>query len=253
MTALDAAHAEMMADEAAEGPRMAFYAALRAAELFVLLEAEPVGDRADLLVMETGEGAVALAFDTEARMAEFVDAPTPYLGLSGRRLAAMLAGQGVALGLNLGVAPSAILLGPEAVAWMVETAARPVDVVEAVPEEIFPPDVPEPVLRALDAALARLGGVAETGWLVGVRYAGGGLGSLLALGGVAAAGRAAVAEVIAEALQVSGLEAAAVDVVFLEDAGMAARLEAVGVRFDIPGPVADAPLLRDPEAPPRLI
>ncbi len=254
MTALDGAHGAMMADEEAEAGRMAFYAALRASELFVLLEEEPVGESAKLLVMETEDGPVALVFDTESRMAEFLEAPMPYLGISGRKLAEMLAGQGIALGLNLGVAPSAILLGPEAVDWMVENAPDAVAVVNAVPREIYVPrDVPEAVLVALDRGLARLAGVAGAAWLVGATYADGGSGSLLALGGVVPGDRGAVADTVAEALQFSGVEAAALDVIFLDDRFMADRLAEVGLRFDIPELAVAAPITRDPDAPPRLI
>ncbi|QHQ35503.1 SseB family protein [Algicella marina] len=252
-TALDRAHAAMMADEESEAARMAFYAALRAAELFVLLEAEPVGDKAELLVMETEDGPVGLAFDTEARMAEFVEAPTPYLGLSGRKLVEMLAGQGVALGVNLGVASSSSLLGADGVDWIAETAPSAPDVVDAVPEEIFRPEVPEVVLRALDAGLARLSGLAGAAWLVGARYAGGQRGVLLAIGGVLDEGQAAVADVVAEALAYSGAEAAALDILFLDGTAMAERLETVGLRFDIPEPELAAPVQRDVNRPPRLI
>lgn len=252
MTALDEAHAWMMEDEGDEGRRLAFFGALRAAEIFVLLEAEPVEDKAELLVMETSDGPVALAFDTEARLADFIEAPTPYLGLSGRRLAGMLAGNGVALGLNLGVAPSSILLEAASVDWLAESAPDAPDLVEAAPESLGPPpgQVPEPVLRAVDAALARLAGIAEAGWLAEARYAGGAAGVVLALSGVAEAERGAVAEAIAEALHFSGVEAAALDVMFPQGAVLAV-LEEVGLRFDIP---ELPPVFKERgDAPPRLI
>ena len=109
-TPLDRAHAAMEADPGEAAMRLAFYDCLAGAEVFLLLQAEAEGDRITPEVFDLETGPVVLAFDREERLAAFLGRPAPYAALSGRRLAGMLAGQGLGLGLNLDVAPSAMLL-----------------------------------------------------------------------------------------------------------------------------------------------
>ena len=70
------------------------------------------------------------------------------------------------------------------------------------------------------------------------------------------AAQRAIAEAVNAALVFSGVEAAALDVTFVEDQdALIPRLEAVGLRIDLPEPEVPstpaAPGL-DPDAPPRL-
>ena len=92
LTPLDAAFLAMEAGGEAEAPRMRFYETLLAAELFVVLE-EEAGETLRPRLFDIEEGRFVLAFDTDERLAGFLDAPAPYAALSGRRLAAALAGR----------------------------------------------------------------------------------------------------------------------------------------------------------------
>ena len=65
----------------------------------------------------------ALAFDLPERLSAFAGAADAAT-LSGRRLAAMLAAEGLGLGLNLDDAPSAQLLDPAAMVWLTTTLAH---------------------------------------------------------------------------------------------------------------------------------
>lgn len=57
------------------------------------------------------EGAqTVLIFDTEERLAEFVEQPAEFITLTGRSLVKMFVGKGVQLGLNLGVASSSMVI-----------------------------------------------------------------------------------------------------------------------------------------------
>jgi hypothetical protein len=257
MTPLDTAHAAMLAHPEHEARRLEFYGALAASELFVLLRGAPEGETADPALVEM-EGAVhVLAFDREERLAAFAEGEAPYLALSGRALVEMLTGRGAGIGLNLGVAPSAFLAPPEAVEWMAERlAVRPAEV-EARIEELHPPaGLPEALVQALDARLAAMGGRAGAAWLVAARYADGGRGHLLAFSAPSPGAEGALARAVGEALAFSGLEAGALDVAFLpRGAPLEARLERVGLRFDLPElPVAQARGVPggDPDRPPRL-
>ena len=77
------------------------------------------------------------------------------------------------------------------------------------------PSVPEAVIAALDAKLARAGGLAAAALLAGVVYEGGRRGHLLALLDAADGAEPALARAMNEALVFSGIEAGELDVVFL--------------------------------------
>ncbi|MBE0454364.1 SseB family protein [Roseovarius autotrophicus] len=256
MTPIDVAHAAMLAAPEDESARRRFYEVLAASELCLLLGREAEGDVLDPAIFEPEGAPCVLVFDREERLAEFAEGASPYAALSGRALALMLAGRGIGLGLNLGVAPSAILLPAEAMDWLAgmlpetpeEIAVRPV-------EFLVPKGLPEAVLRALDARLASLEGLAEGAWLVVARYEGGGQGHLLGFVGTTPGAESALARAVSEVLAFSGLEAAALDVGFF-GAGdpVVARMAGCGLRFDLPKAAAPAPKApgSDPQRPPRL-
>ncbi len=258
-TALDLAHDAMAAEPENEAMALRFYGLLAASELVLVLEDEPKGEVVVPLLMETEDGPVALAFDGEARFAEFIEAPTPCLTLSGRKVAALLAGQGVLLGVNLGVSNSAALLPADAMDWLCGMALQPVDLEDRRPTRVFQPtDLPLDLLQALDARLALMAGVGTGAYLSGVEYADGSVAHLLAILDVPEAAQPDMAHAVAEALAFSGLEAGALDVTFLEAGSEAAqRLRAASLRFDIPalpepkGRVVAAPG-SDPDRPPIL-
>ncbi|WP_157982026.1 SseB family protein [Oceanicella sp. SM1341] len=262
-TALDAAHAAMEAAPEDVAARMRFYERLAGAELFLLLDEEPADGATSLspMILPTAEGDVALAFDTEDRMAGFVDAPTPYAALSGRRLAALLAQRAVTLGLNLGVAPSSILLPPEALGWMGEVLGAGLDEESLAPERIGRPKVIEARVLALDERLAGLAGIVGGAWLANAVYPGGAEAPVLALTGVPEPARAAVAEALAETHRLSGPDTAVLDILFLDEAApVLAAFRRHGIGFEIPAPPAEPELKpipgaapgMDPSKPPRL-
>ena len=254
MTDLDRLHAAMTVGGDAEG--MAFYRALSDAELFLMLEDEAAGDIMAPRVFDLAEGAVLLAFDNEERLAGFAAGPVPYAVLPGRVIAAQMAGQGLSLGLNLGSgAASEVILPPEALTWLMQMLEQaPPEALEARIAGFAPPEVPQAVLSALLPALAGT----ERAHLVGVHYQDGRRGQMLALTGVAAGAEAKTARAVTEALAFSGIEAGALDVVFLSD-GDAALVAMAGksLVIDAPVPVPAVPFQpaapgSDPTRPPIL-
>ncbi|MBY6066834.1 SseB family protein [Leisingera aquaemixtae] len=258
-TPLDLAHAAMEAAPENDAARLRFYERLADAELFLMLTEEAAGEQISPELFETPDGAFVLVFDREERLAQFAGKPVPYAALSGRVVAQMLAGQGIGLGLNLEVAPSAFLIPPEAISWLHQTLGRAPEEVEAgVAEFTAPKGLPEALLTALDAKLATAGGLAAAAYLAGVRYAAGGQGHLLGFVGAKEAAQASLAKAASEALTFSGIEAGAMDVGFFEaEDPVAASLARVGLRFDLPQPKAPQELKpvkpgSDPDKPPRL-
>ncbi len=258
-TPLDTAFAAMEAAPGDDSARLRFYDRLANSELVLMLGAEPVGDSISPELFDVQETRFVLAFDLEERLSAFAGRPVPYAALSGRALAQMLAGQGIGLALNLDVAPSATLLPPEALDWLAGTLEHAPEKAEARPERLAAPrDLPEPLLKALDARLATAGGLARRAYLAKVVYDNGAQGHLLGITGALDGAEAALAKAINEALVFSGLEAGALDVAFLPDSDpLTAELARVGLRFDLPEPVrperpAAAPPGSDPDTPPRL-
>lgn len=261
-TPLDIAHSAMAAEDPAA--ERAYFARLADTEMFLLLESEAEGEAIAPRVFPLEEGAVVLAFDREDRLAAFAEGPAPYVALTGRALARMLDGQGLGLGVNLG-GQAALVLPAEGVEWFARMLEAPVAEAEARLTEVSTPrGVPEDLLRALDARLARAGGLARQAWLAGARYGSGGevpggTGHLLAFVGAQPGAEPVLARAVAEALRFSGLDAGAVDVLFLAPGeALVARLERVGLRFDLPepeappAPAAPAAPGSDPDRPPRL-
>lgn len=179
--------------------------------------------------------------------------------MSGRRIAKMLAGEKIGMGLNLGVAPSSMLLPTTTVDWLDDILGAKSIVTEAVPEELHPPKgLPETLISALDTKLANMSGVVAAAYLVGVTYQDEKQGHMLAMVDVANAAQEGVAEAISEALVFSGIEAGQLDVTFLQvDAPHIEGFAKVGLRFDIPELILPSRLEvttpgSDPDKPPKL-
>jgi hypothetical protein len=256
VTLLDVAHAAVSADPENETLRLRFFERLADGEMVLLLEHEATGARLEPKVFDLEEGPVVLVFDREERLAAFTGGIAPYAALPGRLIAGLLKGQGIGLGVNLGVAPSSMLLPAEAMDWLAQTLEEAPEELEALPEEFVTPKVPEAVVSALDAKLAKAGGLALAAVLAGVVYRGGRRGHLLAFLDAVEGAEAALARAMGEALVFSGVELGELDVAFLRsgEAGATAILR-VGLRFDLPAPEApaapSAPGL-DPARPPKL-
>ncbi|MDO9638707.1 MAG: SseB family protein [Pseudotabrizicola sp.] len=255
---LDAAHAAVHADPENEALRLRFFERLADGEMFLLLEREAQGDTLDPKVFDLEDGRFVLVFDREERLAGFTGGIAPYAALPGRVIAGLLKGQGIGLGVNLGVGRSEMLLPPEAMDWLAETLDEGPEAVEALPEQFHAPAVPEALITGLDAKLARAAGLASGALLAAVTYRGGRRGHMLAFLDVADGAQGALARAASEALVFSGIEAGELDVAFLHSADPAvAAMARVALRFDLPEvearTVPGAAPGMDPKRPPRLV
>lgn len=257
-TPLDLAHAAMETTPDDDQARLRFYDRLAATELFLMLTREPTGDALDPEIFDLGDAAFVLVFDREERLAAFANRIVPYAALSGRALVAMLQGGGIGLGINLEVASSSILIPSEAVDWLAATLSQAPQEDEALPSEVSAPKgLPEGVITALDARLAMATGLARKAYLAGVTYDTGQKSHLIGITGTVPGAERALAQAVNEALVFSGVEAGALDVIFLSDSDpLAAQLARVGLCFDLPQPnppqVAPAAPGSDPDKPPKL-
>ncbi len=256
---LDAAHAAMMAAPEDDAARMRYYARLADGMLYLMLDQEAEAGNVQPVVISLEEAQVVLAYDSEERLAATTDAPVPYAELPGRVIAAQLAGQNVALGINLGVGTAEFLVPPEALIWLAQTLDHVPANVSARPVAFEAPrGLPASLMQALDAKLARAGGLAQAALLAAVRYEDGRMGHMLAYIGAVPGAEAALTRAASEALTFSGVEAGEMDVTFLAaDMPAVGRMARVSLRFDLPEPAASTPSAPaapglDPEKPPKL-
>jgi hypothetical protein len=257
-TEIDAAHAAMLADEADDALRLAFFGIFADAPLVILLEDEAGEDAVTPQLFEAGGVPYVLAFDSDERLAEYAGEIVPYAGLSGRGLAELLDGQGVGIALNLRVASSEYLIPPDAVSWLTQTLAHAPDLAEARPVAVRAPgDMPAPLAGSLTRKLQGTGDLADAAWLVVAEYSDGRHGSLLVFVGAEERAQPALVVAVSEALAFSGLEAGALDVTFAEvGSAIAERVARVGRAVDLPRrPLPDTGLSSpgmDPDRPPKL-
>lgn len=259
ITALDTAHQAMVANDADDSARLGFYERLADSELFLLLSEEAEDENVSPEVFELSGQSFVLVFDREDRLAQFVGGTAPYAALSGRIIATLLAEQNLGLGVNLDVALSSILIPPEAVSWLAQTLGHAPTEAEAKIQQVgAPADLPEVLLKALDAKLATAVGLAQAAYLVAATYADDSRNHLLSFVEPLPGAEGALAKAVAEALTFSGIEAGALDVSFTKaNDPIAAKLARWGLRFDLPQPDALQVPLRvapgsDPEKPPIL-
>ena len=262
MTRLDDAHAALTAQPDDDALRLRFYERIADSELFLLLmeDADPASqDSVQPRVFDLADGPVVLAFDREDRLSAFTGAVSAFAALPGRQVAAALSGQGIGIGLNLGVAPSSFLLPPEAVDWLAATLAQGPVAHEAVPVAFGQPKgLPDSLVAGLDAKLAQAAGLAVAALLAGVDYADGRRGHILCFVGAVPGAEPALARIAGEALTFSGIEAGEIDVAFrAANDPVLAALARVALRFDLPLPalperIDAAPPGSDPARPPIL-
>jgi hypothetical protein len=232
-TPLDVAHAAMIAAEDDDAARLRFYERIADVELYMLLEDEPDNDQISPVLLND---EYVLVFDRAARLGAYVGTPAPYVALSGRAIAGMLEGQSLGMAVNIGVAPSEILLPAGAVAWLRDTLEHAPGEVEARIERVLPPKgLPETLISAIDAKLATATGMAAGAFLVGVEYEGGGRGHLLGFVGAIPRAQDALVRAASEALTFSGIDAGAMDIGFFGPSDpVVEKLAKVGLRFDLP-------------------
>lgn len=258
ITPIDAALIAMTATPEDDALRLRFYERLADSELFLALDGEPGEDQVTPQIFPVEGASYVLVFDREERLADFAEGTAPYAVLSGRGLAAMLAGQGIGLAVNPGCEAS-LLVPANAVDWLAETLAEAPDEVEETPEEVSAPvGLPEALITALDAKLVTAQGLARLAYLCGVTYAGGRRSHLLAFVDPVPGAEPALARAAGEALTFSGIEAGVMDVGFFRASDpVCASIAKTGLRFDLPQSQASekrpgsAPGM-DPDRPPKL-
>ncbi len=259
-TALDKVHALMMGDLEDDAARLSFYGTLADTELFILLSEEAGSESIQPEILELDDTFYTLAFDSEERLTEFTKATAPYAALPGRALAAMLAGQKIGIGLNLGVAPSSILVPSEAMGWLQEALASNPKPRSQTIGAIKPLSGPATSLfPILTDKLHFAGSQVSAAFLASAPDNDGQNTLLLGFIDAPEAAHSALARAAQEAVVFSGLEDQVLNVVFLAQGSHTAKeLTKTGTEIHLPVPVpatepeAAQPPGSDPDKPPIL-
>ncbi|MEM9342805.1 MAG: SseB family protein [Pseudomonadota bacterium] len=251
MSPLVQAYLRMQASPGDERARMAYFARLADARLFVPLEEASDGERIAPLLSEAEGVACVQAYENVTQLA--ADQPTPHVELDGRDLARMLGGSGLGLSVN---GAGGHVLSPQLVAWFSDALdAQKVEEAEA-PVAVYTPRVPDEFLARLSEKLAAQAGLAEAAWLVDAEYRDETRGPLVIVVAVEPGFDGRLRDAISEAAAFQSGEPLPVTVAFLDPANVAVeRVARVGLRFDLPKaerPPEPKPPGMDPETPPRL-
>ena len=166
---MDKTYARMQAAPNSDAAGLRFYEAFCDTNLHVLVNAD-----LSLQIFETSQGKLILAFDTEERMAEFVEQPTEFIKMPGRELVTQLKETDIGIGLNLNVAPTSQILTPEILDWV--SALLSVDstlMVDQVAGFSADCQLSDDDRTALTDRLVNFTGVVKAAYICGVTYADG--------------------------------------------------------------------------------
>ena len=257
-TFLDQAFLRMQENEESESLRLQFYSCFADTEMFLVLENEPQEDRVDpKTVIYEGQKYVH-AYDSEERLAQAAGRVCPYLGLSGRTLAQMLAGSGVGVALNLDVAVSSLLLPNDRMVWLSDTLEQEPEKGEEKLFALYPmAPVRKHVFETFLFKLAASADLARGFWLCEAEYGNGLRKRILAVIGAKNEHHGPLAKAVQEAVLFSGDEDLSLDVLFLAGhEALVKKLEHTGMRLIFKNkaekPAKPAPPGSDPNKPPIL-
>lgn len=218
--------------------------------LFVTLEREPADDAVQIRLVDGGEYRLAVASDSDERLAAFWQGPVAYAAIPGRVLASLLSANNAALLVNPGTV-SEMLLDAESLAWLGESLESRPEATSAVmlPTLSAPAaDVASALHDPLQQRLRGMFGLVESAALVGASWPDR-AGHLLLMRGTAASRHDVVAKAMGELLAFLPEIEGGVDIAFadplLPDGAMIVK---------VPEPLPPEPetVQRDPNAPPRL-
>ena len=245
MTALDEL-ATVPFHDADTAQRAQMLSRLADTELFVALAAEPVGDNIELRMFPSEDGPLALACDSEDRLAGFFGQAVDYAGLPGRVLAGLLKAEGASLLINPGH-PSEMLLDASMLDWLITALAATPEAAEARLRLVGPAkDTADALAQPLAARLADMRGLISGAALVGVAGQGGVASHLLLIAGAEPERQPQIAKALAETLAFLPPQPGGVDISFTD-----AAVAAGALLFDLTPP--EEPVQpKSPKGPPIL-
>jgi hypothetical protein len=215
-------------------------------ELSVALVKEPLHDQVELKLFDLDGARMALACDSEDRLADFFGHVVAYAAPPGRVLAALLKADGSGLLVNPG-APSEMMLDASMLDWLTDALESTPEQDEARMRLVTPrTSVVDDLAPALADRLADMRGLIAGAALVGVAGEDGPSSHLLLISGAPVDRQPAIAKALSEALAFLPPQSGGVDISFAEAVAPTGALI-----FDLtpPEPVVVPP---KPKGPPIL-
>ena len=255
-TRIDLAFEAMSADGDSQTHRMAFFEAVADAELIILLKEQALEMVLNLENLESAGKTFAVVFDTDGRLAEYASATAHYAALPGRKLVKMLAGQGVGIALNPGVAPSSYLIAPQAVEWLASVVREEPEGVEQRIISVGPPaSSTSALVTALDRKFSSFEGMAKQAVLASVVYLNGEHGNIVAFVDPIRDAETALAQAVYDVLKFNSASGNWSVGHFASSSSISTMLTKKGLVFDLPKarePKSRSAPGSDPDNPPRL-
>lgn len=215
-------------------------------ELSVALVKEPLHDQVELKLFDLDGARMALACDSEDRLADFFGHAVAYAALPGRVLASLLKADGAGVLVNPG-APSEMMLDAAMLDWLTGALESSPEQDEARMRLVTPdPAVVDELAPALSDRFADMRGLIAGAALVGVAGENGPQAHLLLISGAPVERQPAIAKALSEALAFLPPQPGGVDISFAEAVAPSGALI-----FDLtpPAPVVVPP---KPKGPPIL-
>ncbi|MDB6176504.1 SseB family protein [Paracoccus sp. Z330] len=231
--------------DAGEAQRARMLSRLADTQLSVALVAEPADDQVELRIFPLDHGPVALACDSEDRLADFFGEAVAYVAMPGRVLAGLLRDEGAGLLVNPGH-PSEMMLDTAMLDWLAGALAASPEAGEARLHLMAPlPDVVSDLAQPLAERLEDMRGLISGAALAGVGNEAAPAGHVIVVAGAEPQHQDAIAKALAEALAFLPPQDGGVDITFRDG-----PLPKVALRFELSIPEPVAPKRRD--GPPIL-
>ncbi len=224
VTDIDRAYSEMITGGEAELLR--FYQVLAGSGLFVLLDAPDGNEVPEPKIIPVEAGHYVLVFDLKDRVTELTGYDAPTSRVTGREVFQLMRGRGIGVAVNMGEAPSAMLIPGDAIDWICDTlddaagkapapAPAPAPAAGRFKALLAPHNFPDTLQLALNDKLGPVADLYDRALLLRAEYDDGQSGYLLAFSVVEEGNRGAIAASVNDALATFRGKEIALDIAFL--------------------------------------
>ena len=224
VTAIDRAYSEMI--DGGEAELLRFYQVLAGSDLLVLLDASDENEVPEPKIIPVEAGQYVLVFDLKERVTELTGYDAPTSRVAGREVFQLMRGRGIGVAVNMGEAPSAMLIPGDAIDWICDTlddaaAAENAPVPAPAPAAgrfkalLAPHNFPDTLQLALTDKLAPVADLYDKALLLRAEYDDGQSGYLVAFSAVEDANRGVIAASVNDALATFRGKEVALDIAFM--------------------------------------